>query len=161
MKPLLGFWKRIWCVCALGAIGGTVLTPVVNAQTIYKCQLQNGTVEYSDAPCKGTISKVVHLSQAPEQLSAMSLNQLRQELTKLVQKARKLNADMYHEIRDGWARLGPHPTNDALTQQDHRVRAIWDPKIQETYKQMQALQREINERCPRGLTMSGSNFVCK
>lgn len=138
-----------------------MLMPVANAQTIYKCQLQNGTLEYSDAPCKGTISKVVHMRQAPEQISAMSLMQLRQELTRLVQKARKLNADMYHEISDGRARLGAHPTNDALTQQDHRVRAIWDPKIQETYKQMRALQREIERRCPQGLTMSGNNFVCR
>ena len=138
-----------------------MLTLGANAQTIYKCQLQNGTLEYSDSPCKSTISKVVHLSQAPEQLSAMSLNQLRQELTKLVQRARKLNVDMYHDIRDGRARLGAHPSNDALTQQDHRVRAIWDPKIQETYRQMGALQHEIDLRCPRGLTMSGNNFVCR
>lgn len=138
-----------------------MLTLRANAQTIYKCQLQNGQLEYRDSPCKGVVSKVVHLSQAPEQLSAMSLNQLRQELAKLVQKAGELNADMYHDIRDGRARLGAHPTNDALTQQDHRARAIWDPKIQETYRQMGALQREIDLRCPRGLTMSGNDFVCR
>lgn len=58
---------------AMVVAGGLSFGLSTSAQTIYKCQLPNGQVEYTDVHCAGANSKVVHIRGDSKPLSNMTL----------------------------------------------------------------------------------------
>lgn len=132
-----------------------------SAQTIYKCQLPNGQIEYTDMHCAGADSKVVHIRGDSKPLSNMTLVDLRSYLKTLIDRLRLSNSNMYQELRQGWAHLGPHPTNAALTAVSKDVRNKWDPEMQAEKSEILRVQGEIDRQCASGATVHDPTHICR
>ena len=149
-----------WLCIVVGAAFFFLATNA-KAQSIYKCRLPNGQIEYTDMHCTGNSGKVIKVVGASKQFSNMSLQDLHDREGRLVLQLESLNTGMYHEIRSARSKLGMHPTNEALTESDKSIRAVWDPKLQATKNEILSVAAEIRHRCASGAAWRESNHICR
>lgn len=158
-------------------LSSVVIAPGARAGELYKCVI-NGQTKYQDKPCeKGAKATVLDAGDTKNASAGPSLEIASGDgsrplasggsvegLYSELQVAQKQRDDLQHSYQQALARTTPlFASPEDLQQaeaQQARLKAEWEPRINQASERVDEAAARLNARCPTGVRFDKGRYSC-